>query len=83
MSLHEELDRIEKALEAAGECLRDFTPGAVEVSRKEGGDPVTEADHRVNDTLLKMLPRPGEGWLSEETVDDGERYFQRSDRGDQ
>ena len=73
MSYREELHRIERALEAARESLRDFTPGAVEVTRKAGGDPVTEADHAVNDTLLEMLPRPGEGWFSEETRDDGER----------
>ena len=38
--------------------------------RESGGDPVTEADRRVDEVLRRMLPESGEGWLSEETVDD-------------
>ena len=50
-----------------------FTPGEVEHRRKSGGDPVTEADQAVDAALLASLPRDGEGWLSEETVDDAVR----------
>jgi myo-inositol-1(or 4)-monophosphatase len=40
---------------------------------KQRGDPLTEADLAVNRVLEQILPRPGEGWLSEETRDDPER----------
>lgn len=40
---------------------------------KERGDPLTEADLAVDGVLRQMLPRSGEGWLSEETGDDRER----------
>jgi myo-inositol-1(or 4)-monophosphatase len=69
----DDLARIRRALEAAAVELADFTPGAVEVARKAGGDPVTEADQRVDARLRELLPRPGEGWLSEETRDDARR----------
>ncbi|MBU0985584.1 MAG: 3'(2'),5'-bisphosphate nucleotidase CysQ [candidate division Zixibacteria bacterium] len=62
--------RIITALEASREVLTEFTPGRIASEDKGGGDPVTEADCRVNELLLKLLPRDGEGWLSEETVDD-------------
>ncbi len=69
----EDLERIERALEAAGRVLEDFTPGDVEVNLKRGGDPVTEADRRLDEVLLDLLPADGEGWLSEETRDDRSR----------
>ncbi len=74
MNRAEDLERIERAMRAAGEALRPFTPGRVEFERKsERGDPVTEADRVVNDLLQEILPRAGEGWLSEETADDDAR----------
>jgi myo-inositol-1(or 4)-monophosphatase len=66
----ETLERIRAALEAARTVLNRFTPGAIETEYKVGHDPVTEADRAVDDILRKTLLRPGEGWLSEETVDD-------------
>ncbi len=69
----EDLERIARALEAAREVLEDFTPGAVDVTLKSGGDPVTEADRRLDEVLLELLPAAGEGWLSEETRDDPAR----------
>lgn len=69
----EDLDRIHRALAAAGEVLAEFTPGAIAAVKKAGGSPVTEADRRVNEVLLSLLPRDGEGWLSEETADTAER----------
>ena len=69
-SSKEILERIHAALEAAREVLNRFTPGAIEAEYKAGHDPVTEADRAVDDILRKTLLRPGEGWLSEETVDD-------------
>lgn len=68
-----DLERIELALDRAREVLRGFTPGKVAQRRKSGGDPVTEADTAINDVLLGTLPEEGEGWLSEETVDDAAR----------
>ena len=69
-SSQETLERIHAALEAARAVLNTFTPGAIEAKFKSGDDPVTAADHAVDQVLRKNLLRPGEGWLSEETVDD-------------
>jgi len=68
------LVRIRAALESAGEALSKFVPGRVSWSMKSSGrGPVTEADYAVNRVLRATLLRDGEGWLSEETVDDLER----------
>jgi len=69
-SSKETLERIHAALEAARVVLNRFTPGAIEAEYKVGHDPVTEADRAVDDVLRSTLLRPGEGWLSEESVDD-------------
>lgn len=57
----------------AVETLRAFTPGKIAAELKRGHDPVTAADHAVDAVLADLLPRPGEGWLSEETTDSSER----------
>jgi myo-inositol-1(or 4)-monophosphatase len=72
-SSSEILERIHAALEAAREVLNTFTPGAIEAKFKSGDDPVTAADRAVDAVLKKNLLRPGEGWLSEETIDDHAR----------
>lgn len=64
------LDRIHAALHAAHSVLKGFTPGAIEAEYKSGHDPVTEADRAVDTALRQHLLREGEGWLSEESVDD-------------
>jgi myo-inositol-1(or 4)-monophosphatase len=64
------LERIEEALRAAEAVLTKYTPGSIAARAKAGGDPVTEADIEVNEKLHEILPRSGEGWLSEETRDD-------------
>ena len=64
-----DLERIERALTAAAGVLRDYTPGFIDATRKSGGDPVTEADEKVDELLRELLPEAGDGWLSEETVD--------------
>ena len=69
----DDLRRIESALREAEEALKPYTPGAISVAFKSGDDPVTEADHRVDAVLRRILPSDGEGWLSEETVDDKKR----------
>jgi myo-inositol-1(or 4)-monophosphatase len=68
-----DLQRIEAALDAAGEVLRSFTSGDVGVQRKGDHSPVTEADYAVDRVLRESLPEDGEGWLSEETEDDPAR----------
>ncbi len=64
------LKRIQSALEAARQILGRFTAGGIEAEYKAGHDPVTEADRRVDGILRKELLRNGEGWLSEESLDD-------------
>jgi len=64
------LGRIHRALEAASQVLARFAAGAIEAEYKAGHDPVTEADKCVDAVLRKELLREGEGWLSEESVDD-------------
>ena len=66
----EDLKRIEEALNAAAEVLRRYHRDNLRVDYKTGDDPVTAADHAANEVLRNLLLRPGEGWLSEETVDD-------------
>lgn len=72
-SSHDTLQRIHAALEAARGVLNRFTPGAIETEYKVGHDPVTEADRAVDQVLRDNLLRDGEGWLSEESVDDFSR----------
>jgi myo-inositol-1(or 4)-monophosphatase len=71
------LERIQSALEASRKVFARFTPGAIEAEYKVGHDPVTEADRALDAVLRKELLRSGEGWLSEESVDDPIR-LQRS-----
>lgn len=77
MAHAEDLERIAAALAAAAHVLARFAPGEVAARSKLGGDPVTEADILVDATLRRLLPRPGEGWLSEETEDDRDRLTRR------
>jgi myo-inositol-1(or 4)-monophosphatase len=67
------LERIEAAMDAARSVFARFTPGGIEADYKIGQDPVTEADRAVDAVLRQNLLRDGEGWLSEETVDNPSR----------
>jgi myo-inositol-1(or 4)-monophosphatase len=67
------LERIQSALNAARDVFARFTPGEIEAEYKAGHDPVTEADRAVDAVLRQNLLREGEGWLSEESVDDPSR----------
>src|ERR1700752_2075284 len=71
------LERIPAALAPSHAVFARFTPGAIETEYKIGHDPVTEADRALDAVLRKELLREGEGWLSEESVDDPVR-LQRS-----
>ena len=66
----ETVERIQAALESARQVFARFTPGEIEAEYKAGHDPVTEADKAIDSLLRSELLREGEGWLSEETVDD-------------
>jgi myo-inositol-1(or 4)-monophosphatase len=67
------VQRIQSALEAARVVFSRFTAGAIDAEYKLGHDPVTEADRAADAVLRKELLRDGEGWLSEESVDDLDR----------
>jgi len=69
----ETLTRIHEALEECDRAIARFIPGAVAVDFKSGDDPITEADRVSNRVLHKLLVRNGDGWLSEESVDDSSR----------
>jgi myo-inositol-1(or 4)-monophosphatase len=69
-SYTEILDRIASALAASREVFSRFPPGAIDAEYKAGHDPVTEADRALDVLLRKNLLRDGEGWLSEESLDD-------------
>lgn len=67
----ETLSRIRDALIEAVGAISSFVPGAVKSEQKSGGrGPVTEADRVSNRVLRECLLLDGEGWLSEETIDD-------------
>ena len=72
------LTRIEAALHAAAEVFGRFTPGAIDAEFKAGHDPVTEADRAIDAILRQNLLHDGEGWLSEESVDDLSRLDKES-----
>lgn len=72
-----DLERIQEALEQARDAFQRFTPGEIEARHKQGDDPVTEADTTVDTLLRELLPRDGDGWLSEETRDDLVRLERR------
>jgi len=67
------LKRIEHAVDDARAIFARFTPGAIDTEFKAGHDPVTEADRAIDAVLRQNLLRDGEGWLSEESVDDFSR----------
>jgi len=72
-SIKDFLSRIEAGLHEASAIFERFTPGKVATEYKTGTDPVTEADRQLDAALRKALLRDGEGWLSEESVDDPSR----------
>lgn len=63
------LSRIEEALDAAARVANAFVPGAVKAEKKPDFSLVTEADRAIDQILKRVLPRAGEGWLSEESAD--------------
>jgi myo-inositol-1(or 4)-monophosphatase len=71
VSRSNDVQRILEGLWAAAEAVKPFTPGDIEFQTKDvRDDPVTAADEAADRVLRRILPVPGEGWLSEESVDD-------------
>lgn len=70
-----DLSLLTEAAEAAGQIALRYWQADPQVWEKPGLGPVTEADLAVNEMLLARLTgaRPGYGWLSEESTDDGTR----------
>lgn len=70
MSRENDVQRILEGLRAAAEAVKPFTSGEVEFRTKDvRDDPVTAADEAADAVLKEILPAAGEGWLSEESVD--------------
>jgi myo-inositol-1(or 4)-monophosphatase len=72
----------EAAVEAGRMALPYFNPGErthARIRAKEGGSPVTEADHLVDQLLARRLQPlfPHAAWLSEESLDDPVRLDHR------
>lgn len=74
-----ELPIVEQLVREAGELVRAYYEQGAEVAWKGIDDPVTAADHAANDHLVAGLRRvfPGDGVLSEESVDSRERLQRR------
>lgn len=69
----DDVDRALRGLALAAEVLRRHATTELVVELKDGWSPVTAADREVDVLLRSLLPRPGDGWLSEESIDDGHR----------
>lgn len=68
-----DLEHATSALLAAMDELQKHAGPTIPYEVKRGSGPVTAADRAVDALLRARLPRPGEGWLSEESDDDRER----------
>lgn len=60
-------------LEQAMAVVQALAGPNVPYEQKPGGSPVTAADREVDALLRRLLPLPGDGWLSEESEDGPER----------
>ena len=70
---HNYLTRIHRALESGSSAAKEFVPGTFSVQDNGGRNVVTQVDRKISDVLRQILLRQGEGWLSEEDVDDQAR----------
>lgn len=68
-----DLERAERALHVGMELALQHARAGVEVEYKDGGSPVTIADREIDVLLRRELVEAGDGWLSEESPDDGAR----------
>lgn len=74
-----DIDLIEEAACEVGDLAVQLHAEGLDIWRKEGGTPVTNADIRIDRILKERLTaaRPDYGWLSEETADDPSRLSQK------
>ncbi len=77
MNRLDDMKRIHRALDKASAIFAELSGLPCRVDIKNCGDPFTEADKKVNEALRAMLPQRGEGWLSEESLDDKARLAVR------
>jgi myo-inositol-1(or 4)-monophosphatase len=70
---------LDEAAREAGQLLARYYRDGAKAWEKTRGHPVTEADMAAEACLRKHLlgARPGYGWLSEESEDDGSRLTQK------
>ncbi len=69
----EYLARIRSALLAADETIKQFAPGSIKARNNGDRGVMCSVDRKVSRVLRRALLRQGEGWLSEEEVDDRTR----------
>lgn len=62
--------RIESALKAATDVVAQVVSAKFHIEDHGGRNVITEVDRNVSNVLRDILLEPGEGWLSEEDVDD-------------
>ncbi len=78
MLLKKELDFAQKTAVAAGQIALRYAGRACKTQYKDGDrhNPLTEADKIIDQFLQQAFAEafPDDGWLSEETADDGSRY---------
>ena len=73
--MERELSHLTRTIKKAGERARELAEKGFEVRTKKDRSPVTTADLEVNRILREMQEAhfPDDGWLSEESPDDGAR----------
>lgn len=76
-SYSETVERIQAALQAAANGPGAPSPLARSRLNTRRHDPVTEADKAADALLRQNLLRDGEGWLSQESVDNPSRLDRR------
>ena len=76
-SLEEDYALLKEAVREAGKLGLTYFRKSIAVKRKIDGSEVSEADLALDDALKLALcgPRPGYGWLSEETEDNKKRLL--------
>lgn len=74
-SRNEDLRRIRLCLQSITELIAHGDQRKYSVNHGSESDPCTVLDREINRLILQQLPLPGEGWLSEESRDTGDRLL--------
>jgi myo-inositol-1(or 4)-monophosphatase len=67
-------ERIDRALFKAEDLIKSYENKKVNVRQKGHDGPVTDLDEALNSLLFDELPSKDEGWLSEESLETGDRF---------